>query len=117
MTYTLSIEIEAAHITEAQKRAWPILATLPDWTPYRLRLEEPPQPQPTTPAPSILPFPAPGEAGPEGAQSPRAADDQPQSPRVWTKAELECIEMGIVPARKRYDAEFVAEVEKKAGGL
>ncbi len=112
MTYTLEIPIEAAHMAEAQKRAWPILATLPDWTPYRLRLEEPPQPQPTAPAPSILPFPAPGEAGPEGAQGP-----QPKSPRTWTKAELECIEMGIVPAWKRYDAEFVAEVEKKAGGL
>jgi len=107
MTYTLSIEIEAAHITEAQKRAWPILATLPDWTPYRLRLEEPPQPQPTAPAPSILPFPATGEAGPEGAKN----------PRVWTRVELSFIEDGIVPAWKRYDAEFVAEVEKKAGGL
>lgn len=107
MTYTLEILIEAAHMAEAQKRAWPILATLPDWTPYRLRLEEPPQPQPTAPGHSILPFPAPGEAGPEGAQG----------PRVWTRAELSFIEDGIVPAWKRYDAEFVAEVEKKAGGL
>ncbi len=107
MTYTLEIPIEAAHMAEAQKRAWPILATLPDWTPYRLRLEEPPKPQPTTPAPSILPFQAPGEAGPEGAKN----------PRVWTRAELSFIEDGTVPAWKRYDAEFVAEVEKKAGGL
>ena len=117
MTYTLEIPIEAAHMAEAEKKAWRLLGGLPPGTLFRLGIEEPPQPQPTAPAPSILPFPAPGEAGPEGAQSPRAADDQPQSPRVWTKAELECIEMGIVPARKRYDAEFVAEVEKKAGGL
>lgn len=117
MNYTLEIPIDAAHMAEAEKKAWRLLGGLPPGTPFRLGIEEPPQPQPTTPAPSILPFPAPGEAGPEGAQSPRAADDQPQSPRVWTKAELECIEMGIVPARKRYDAEFVAEVEKKAGGL
>ena len=72
--------------------------------------------QPTTPAPSILPFPAPGEAGPEGAQSPRAADDQPQSPRAWTKSELELIADGIVPASRRYDAEFVAAVKAKAEG-
>ena len=32
MTYTLEIPIEAAHMAEAQKRAWPILATLPEWT-------------------------------------------------------------------------------------
>ena len=88
MTYTLEIPIEAAHMAEAQKRAWPILATLPEWTPYRLKLEEKPQP-PT----------------------------QPQGQRAWTRAELELIEDGIVPASKRYDSEFVAAVEKKAGGL
>lgn len=107
MTYTLSIEIEAAHMAEAEKKTWRLLGGLPPGTPFRLGIEEPPQPQPTAPAPSILPFPAPGEAGPEGAQS----------PRVWTRAELSFIEDGIVPAWKRYDAEFVAEVEKKAGGL
>ena len=88
MTYTLEIPIEAAHMAEAQKRAWPILATLPEWTPYLLKLEEKPQP-PT----------------------------QPQGQRAWTRAELSLIEDGIVPASKRYDSEFVAAVEKKAGGL
>lgn len=107
MTYTLEIQIEASHMAEAQKRAWRLLGGLPPGTPFRLGIEEPPQPQPTAPAPSILPFPAPGEAGPEGARSPRA----------WTRAELSFIEDGIVPAWKRYDAEFVAEVEKKASGL
>lgn len=107
MTYTLEIPIEAAHMAEAEKKAWRLLGGLPPGTPFRLGIEEPPQPQPTAPAPSIIPFPAPGEAGPEGAQS----------PRVWTRVELSFIEDGIVPAWKRYDAEFVAEVEKKAGGL
>ena len=88
MTYTLEIPIEAAHKAEAQKRAWPILATLPEWPPYRLKLEE--KPQPPTP---------------------------PQGQRAWTRAELELIEDGIVPASKRFDSEFVAAVEKKAGGL
>lgn len=55
--------------------------------------------------------------GPRKSVSLRAADDQPQSPRVWTKAELRDIEDGIVQASRRYDAEFVAAVEKKAGGL
>ena len=86
MTYTLEIPIEAAHMAEAQKRAWPILATLPEWTPYRLKAQ-PPQ------------------------------GHQPTSPRAWTRAELELIEDGIVPAWKRHDSEFVAAVEKKAGRL
>ena len=90
MTYTLEIQIEAAHMAEAQKCAWPILATLPEWTPYRLKLKLEEKPQPPT---------------------------QPQGQRAWTRAELELIEDGIVPASKRYDSEFVAAVEKKAGGL
>ncbi len=117
MTYTLEIPIEAAHMAEAEKKAWRLLGGLPPGTPYRIRLEEPPQPQPTAPAPSILPFPAPAEGGQEKAQGPRTTDDQPQSPRAWTRDELSFIEDGIVPAWKRYDAEFVTEVEKKAGGL
>ena len=86
MTYTLEIQIEASHMAEAQRRAWPILATLPERTPYRLKAQ-PPQGQ------------------------------QPQGPRAWTKAELRDIAEGVVSAARRYDAEFVAAVEKKAGGL
>ena len=89
MTYTLEIPIEAAHMAEAQKRAWPILATLPEWTPYRLKLKLEEKPQPPT---------------------------QPQGPRAWTRAELSLIEDGIVPASRRYDAEFVAAVKAKAEG-
>ena len=90
MIYTLEIPIEAAHMAEAQKRAWPILATLPEWTPYRLKLKLEEKPQPPT---------------------------QPQGPRAWTRAELEWIEDGIVPAWKRYDSEFVAAVKAKASWL
>ena len=99
MTYTLEIPIEAAHMEEAEKKAWRMLGGLPPGTPFRLALEGP----------------GTGNEPAQPAQPPQG--HQPTSPRVWTKAELECIEMGIVPARKRYDAEFVAEVEKKAGGL
>jgi hypothetical protein len=42
---------------------------------------------------------------------------QPQGPRAWTRAELEWIEDGIVPAWKRYDSEFVAAVKAKASWL
>ena len=90
MIYTLEIPIEAAHMAEAQKRAWPILATLPEWTPYRLKLKLEEKPQPPT---------------------------QPQGQRAWTRAELEWIEDGIVPAWKRYDSEFVAAVKAKASWL
>lgn len=91
MTYTLEIPIEAAHMAEAEKKAWRILGGLPPGTPFRLALEGP-------------------GTGNEPAQP-------AQGPRAWTRAELELIEDGIVPAWKRYDAEFVAEVEKKASGL
>ena len=90
MIYTLEIPIEAAHMAEAQKRAWPILA------PFRLALEGP-------------------SAGNEPAQPPKGK--QPQGPRAWTRAELEWIEDGIVPAWKRYDSEFVAAVKAKASWL
>ena len=91
MTYTLEIPIEAAHMAEAEKKAWRILGGLPPGTPFRLALEGP-------------------GTGNEPAQP-------AQGPRAWTRAELELIEDGIVPAWKRYDAEFVAAVEKKASGL
>jgi len=95
MTYTLEIPIEAAHMAEAEKKAWRLLGRLPPGTPFRLALEGP-------------------SVGSEPAQPPQGK--KPQGPRAWTRAELELIEDGIVPAWKRYDAEFVAEVEKKAGG-
>ena len=91
MTYTLEIQIEAAHMEEAEKKAWRMLGGLPPGTPFRLALEGP-------------------GTGNEPAQPAR-------SQRAWTRAELEWIEDGIVPASKRYDAEFVAAVEKKASGL
>jgi len=43
--------------------------------------------------------------------------EQPPPPpagRTWTKAELRDIEDGIVPASRRYDAEFVEAVKAKA---
>ena len=96
MTYTLEIPIEAAHMAGAEKKAWRILGGLPTGTKFRLALDGP-------------------VAGNEPAQPPQG--QQPTSQRAWTRAELELIEDGIVPASKRYDAEFVAEVEKKASGL
>jgi len=96
MTYTLEIPIEAAHMAEAEKKAWRILGGLPPGTPFRLALEGP-------------------SAESKPAQPPKGK--QPQGQRAWTRAELELIEDGIVPAWKRYDAAFVAAVEKKAGGL
>jgi len=91
MTYTLEISIEAAHMAEAKKKAWRLLGGLPPGTPFRLALEGP-------------------SAGSEPAQL-------AQGQRAWTRAELELIEDGIVPASKRYDSEFVAAVKAKAGGL
>jgi hypothetical protein len=41
MTYTLEIPIEAAHMAEAEKKAWRILGGLPPGTPFRLALEGP----------------------------------------------------------------------------
>ena len=96
MTYTLKIPIEAVHMAEAEKKAWRILGGLPPGTPFRLALEGP-------------------SAGNEPAQPPKGK--QPQGQRAWTRAELEWIEDGIVPAWKRYDSEFVAAVKAKAGGL
>ena len=95
MTYTLEIPIEAAHMAEAEKKAWRMLGGLPPGTPFRLALEGP-------------------SAGSEPAQPPQG--QQPTSQRAWTRAELELIEDGIVPAWKRYDAEFVAAVKAKAEG-
>lgn len=99
MTYTLEIPIEAAHMEEAEKKAWRMLGGLPPGTPFRLALEGP----------------VAGNEPAQPAQPPQG--QQPQSPRAWTRAELSLIEDGIVPASRRYDAEFVAEVEKKASGL
>jgi len=99
MTYTLEIPIEAAHMEEAEKKAWRMLGGLPPGTPFRLALEGP----------------GTGNEPAQPAQPPQG--HQPTSPRAWTKAELSFIEDGIVPAWKRHDAEFVAAVEKKAGGL
>ena len=96
MIYTLEISIEAAHMAEAEKKAWRMLGGLPPGTTFRLALEGP-------------------SAGNEPAQMPQGK--QPQGTRAWTRAELSLIEDGIVPASKRYDAEFVAAVEKKASGL
>lgn len=96
MTYTLEIPIDAAHMAEAEKKAWRLLGELPPGTPFRLGLDEPPQTNPVAAA----------EGGPEGAKGSRA----------WTKSELEWIEDGIVPASRRYDAEFVAAVKAKAEG-
>ena len=95
MTYTLEIQIEAAHMAEAEKKAWRLLGGLPPGTPFRLALEGP-------------------SAGSEPAQPPQG--QQPQSPRAWTRADLSLIEDGIVPASRRYDAEFVAAVKAKAEG-
>lgn len=95
MTYTLEIPIEAAHMAEAEKKAWRMLGGLPPGTPFRLALEGP-------------------SAGSEPAQPPQGK--QPQGQRAWTRAELELIEDGIVPASKRYDSEFVAAVKAKAEG-
>ena len=96
MTYTLEIPIEAAHMAEAEKKAWRILGGLPPGTPFRLALEGP-------------------SAESEPAQPPKGK--QPQGQRAWTRAEREWIEDGIVPAWKRYDSEFVAAVKAKASWL
>jgi hypothetical protein len=90
MTYTLEIPIEAAHMAEAEKKAWRMLGGLPPGTPFRLALEGP-------------------GTGNEPAQP-------AQGQRAWTRAELSLIEDGIVPASRRYDAEFVAAVKAKAEG-
>ena len=98
MTYTLEIRIEAVHMAEAEKKAWRILGGIPPGTPFRLALEGP----------------GAGSEPAQPAQPPQG--QQPTSQRAWTRAELELIEDGIVPASKRYDAEFVAAVKAKAEG-
>ena len=89
MTYTLTIPIEAPSMAGAERAAWNVLRLLPTGTPYAIK------------------------ATPEPKQ------DIPTHPkgRTWTPEEIRDIEDGIVPASRRYDAEFVAAVEKKAGGL
>ena len=89
MTYTLSIPIDAPTMTVAQAIARRVLKILPSGTAFAIKAQ--PEPQGETPAPPAC--------------------------RTWTPEELRDIEDGIVSAWKRYDAEFVAEVEKKAGGL
>ena len=90
MTYNLTIPIEAPTMTVAQAIAWKVLSLLPTGTAYAIRAQ--PEPQGDTPPP-------PAPVG-----------------RTWTKAELRDIEDGIVPASRRYDAEFVAAVKAKAEG-
>jgi len=90
MTYILSIPIDAPTLTRAQAIAWKVLSLLPTGTAYAIRAKPEPQGEGALPA---------------------------QTGRTWTPEEIRDIEDGIVPASKRYDAEFVAAVEKKAGGL
>ena len=88
MTYNLTIPIDAPTMTVAQAIAWKVLGMLPAGTAFAIRAQ--PEPQGDTPPPT---------AG-----------------RTWTPAELRDIEDGIVPASRRYDAEFVAAVKAKAEG-
>lgn len=68
------------------RRAWSVLRLLPSGTAFAIKAQ--PEPQGETPA-------------------------QTEN-RTWTPAELRDIEDGIVPASRRYDAEFVAAVKAKA---
>lgn len=88
MTYNLTIPIDAPTMSRAQAIAWKVLGMLPAGTAFAIRAQ--PEPQGETPAP------------PAG--------------RTWTQSELRDIEDGIVPASRRYDAEFVAAVKAKAEG-
>ena len=88
MTYNLTIPIDAPTMTVAQAIAWKVLKLLPTGTAFAIKA----QPEPT------------GEGEP------------PPAVRTWTPAELRDIEDGIVPAARRYDAEFVAAVKAKAEG-
>ena len=90
MTYNLTIPIDAPTMTRAQAIAWSVLKLLPSGTAFAIKAQ--PEPQGEMPPP-------PAPAG-----------------RTWTKAELRDIEDGIVPASRRYDAEFVAAVKAKAEG-
>ena len=88
MTYTLSIPIDAPTMTRAQAIAWSVLKLLPSGTAFAIKAQ--PEPQGETPV--------------------------PQAGRTWTQSELRDIEDGIVPASRRYDAEFVAAVKANAEG-
>ena len=88
MTYTLSIPISAPTMSRAQAIAWSVLKLLPSGTAFAIKAQ--PEPKGDPPPPT---------AG-----------------RTWTSAELRDIEDGIVPASRRYDAEFVAAVKAKAEG-
>jgi hypothetical protein len=91
MTYTLSIPIDAPTMTRAQAIAWSVLKLLPSGTAFAIKAQPPAE-------------------GGQGDTHP------PTAGRNWTPAELRDIEDGIVPASRRYDAEFVAAVKAKAEG-
>ena len=84
MTYNLTIPIDAPTMTVAQAIAWKVLGLLPSGTAFAIKA----QPEPP-------------------------ADLRPAA-GSWTPEELRDIEDGIVPASRRYDAEFVAAVKAKA---
>ena len=88
MTYNLTIPISAPTMTRAQAIAWSVLKLLPSGTAFAIKA----QPEPI------------GEGEPP----------PPPAGRTWAPAELEDIEDGIVPASRRYDAEFVAAVKANA---
>ena len=90
MTYTLSIPIDAPTMSRAQAIAWSVLKLLPSGTAFAIKAQ-------------------PEQIG-EGEPPP------PPAGRTWTTRELRDIEDGIVPASRRYDAEFVAAVKAKAEG-
>ena len=92
MTYNLTIPIDAPTMTVAQAIAWSVLKLLPSGTAFAIRAQPEPIGEGDTPPPPA----------PEG--------------RTWTQSELRDIEDGIVPASRRYDAEFVAAVKAKAEG-
>lgn len=91
MTYTLSIPIDAPTMSRAQAIAWKVLGMLPAGTAFAIKAQPPAE-------------------GGQGDTPP------PTAGRTWTPAELRDIEDGIVPASRRYDAEFVAAVKAKAEG-
>lgn len=90
MNYTLSIPIDAPTMSRAQAIAWSVLRLLPTGTAFAIK---------ATPEPKGEGEPPPEPTG-----------------RTWTQSELRDIEDGIVPASRRYDAEFVAAVKAKAEG-
>ena len=86
MTYALTIEIDAPTLPLAAAAAWDILQGRAG-IPYTIRAVPPPAAQ---------------------------CQAQQAPPRVWTAEEARCIAAGVVPARLRYDAEFVAAVKTAA---